>query len=192
MKIGIFGGTFNPIHIGHAIIANYLAQNSCLDAIWMMVAPQNPLKKDEKSVITDIDRIKMVEMVTRHIDNVTTSAFEFSMPRPSYTFLTLQELKARFPGDEFYLIIGADNWANFHKWRCHEEIIANFQILVYPRLGFEVNIPEEVAHHVSLVDAPVIELSSTQIREGLRQQRNMNFYLSSDVYEYILKNKLYL
>lgn len=191
MKIGIFGGTFNPIHIGHAIIANFIAQNSCLDAIWFMVAPQNPLKAGACGA-SDIDRIKMVEMVARKIDKVTTSAFEFSLPRPSYTYNTLLELKKRFPNDEFYLIIGGDNWQNFDKWRNHDEIIRDFNIMVYPRHGFETVIPEEYGNRVKLIEAPIIELSSTNIRAALKEQRNMNFFLSNEVYEYILENKLYI
>ena len=191
MKIGIFGGTFNPIHIGHAIIANFIAQNSCLDAIWFMVAPQNPLKTGTCGA-SDIDRIKMVEMVARKIDKVTTSAFEFSLPRPSYTYNTLIELKKRFPNDEFYLIIGGDNWQNFNKWRNHNEIIRDFNIMVYPRHGFETAIPQELSNRVKLIEAPIIELSSTNIRAALKEQRNMNFFLSNEVYEYILENKLYI
>ena len=190
MKIGIFGGTFNPIHIGHAIIANFIAQNSCLDAIWFMVAPQNPLKT-EACGASDLDRIKMVEMVAHKIDKVTTSAFEFAQPRPSYTYNTLTELQKRFPNDEFHLIIGGDNWQNFNKWRNHHEIVSQFNIMVYPRHGFEVVIPEEYSQNVKLIDAPIIELSSTDIRAALKEQRNMNFFLSSEVYEYILENKLY-
>lgn len=191
MKIGIFGGTFNPIHIGHAIIANFIAQNSCLDAIWFMVAPQNPLKAGAYGA-SDIDRIKMVEMVARKIDKVTTSAFEFSLPRPSYTYNTLLELKKRFPNDEFYLIIGGDNWQNFDKWRNHNEIIRDFNIMVYPRHGFETAIPQELSNRVKLIEAPIIELSSTNIRAALKEQRNMNFFLSNEVYKYILENKLYI
>ena len=190
MKIGIFGGTFNPIHIGHAIIANFIAQNSCLDAIWFMVAPQNPLKT-EACGASDLDRIKMVEMVAHKIDKVTTSAFEFALPRPSYTYNTLTELQKRFPNDEFHLIIGGDNWQNFNKWHNHHEIVSQFNIMVYPRHGFEVVIPEEYSQNVKLIDAPIIELSSTDIRAALKEQRNMNFFLSSEVYEYILENKLY-
>ena len=190
MKIGIFGGTFNPIHIGHAIIANFIAQNCCLDAIWFMLAPQNPLKT-EACGASDLDRIKMVEMVAHKIDKVTTSAFEFALPRPSYTYNTLTELQKRFPNDEFHLIIGGENWQNFDKWRNHHEIVSQFNIMVYPRHGFEAVIPEEYSQNVKLIDAPIIELSSTDIRAALKEQRNMNFFLSSEVYEYILENKLY-
>ena len=191
MKIGIFGGTFNPIHIGHAIIANYIAQNSDLDAVWFMVAPQNPLKQHIVNEASDSDRVKMVELVTNKLDNVYTSEFEFSLPRPSYTYNTLCELSRQHPNDEFYLIVGGDNWGNFSKWKNFEDIIRNYQILVYPRFGYDTDIPGEYSGNVSIVDAPIIELSSTQIRTSLRQNQNIRFYLPDEVYDYILKNKLY-
>ena len=191
MKIGIFGGTFNPIHIGHAIIANYIAQNSDLDAVWFMVAPQNPLKQHIVNEASDSDRVKMVELVTNKLDNVYTSEFEFSLPRPSYTYKTLCDLSRQPPTDEFHLIIGGDNWANFSKWKNFEDIIRNYQILVYPRFGYDTDIPGEYSGNVSIVDAPIIELSSTQIRTSLRQNQNIRFYLPDEVYDYILKNKLY-
>ncbi len=191
MKIGIFGGSFNPIHTGHAIIANYIAQNSDLDAVWMMVSPLNPLKTENLGA-SDTDRLRMTEMVTRQLEKVTTSAFEFSMPKPSYTINTLQDLSKRFPNAEFTLIIGADNWYNFKQWKDYEEILANYKILVYPRMGFDIVIPEQYNSNVSIVDAPVIELSSTIIRQGIKNQQNMCFYLPSQVYQYILENRLYM
>lgn len=191
MKIGIFGGTFNPIHIGHAIIANYIAQNSDLDEIWLMVAPQNPLKYADDFGASDADRIKMVNMVTEKLDKVCTSEFEFSLPRPSYTYHTLQELSRLHPGDEFFLIIGGDNWANFNKWKNHEDIVSNYNVLIYPRIGFDKAIMNDYGGSVRLIDAPIIELSSTEIRAAIQRNQNMSFFLSEDVYQYILKNKLY-
>ncbi|MBQ0070076.1 MAG: nicotinate-nucleotide adenylyltransferase [Bacteroidales bacterium] len=191
MKIGIMGGSYNPIHIGHAIIANYIIQNTCLDKLWLMVSPENPFKSGQK-MASDMDRIRMTEMVASRLDNVVTSAFEFSLPRPSYTIDTLNALQSKFPDDEFYLIIGADNWAAFERWRNHQEIIENFHIFVYPRRGYDVVIPQDVANKVELVDAPFIEVSSTKIREQLGEYKNMCFYLPEDVYEYIVKKHLYM
>lgn len=191
MKIGIMGGSYNPIHIGHAIIANYIIQNTCLDKLWLMVSPENPFKSGQK-MASDMDRIRMTEMVASRLDNVVTSAFEFSLPRPSYTIDTLNALQSKFPNDEFYLIIGADNWAAFERWRNHQEIIENFHIFVYPRHGYDVVIPQDVANKVELVDAPFIEVSSTKIREQLGEYKNMCFYLPEDVYEYIVKKHLYM
>lgn len=191
MKIGIMGGSYNPIHIGHAIIANYIIQNTCLDKLWLMVSPENPFKSGQK-MASDMDRIRMTEMVASRLDNVVTSAFEFSLPRPSYTIDTLNALQSKFPDDEFYLIIGADNWAAFERWRNHQEIIENFHLFVYPRRGYDVVIPQDVANKVELVDAPFIEVSSTKIREQLGEYKNMCFYLPEDVYEYIVKKHLYM
>ena len=190
MKVGIFGGSFNPIHVGHAIIASHVIQHTDLDQIWLMVAPLNPLK-EPNAHNNDIDRLRMTELVSRHIDGVETSAFEFTLPRPSYTIQTLKALQEKFPDHEFSLIIGADNWAVFKKWKDWETIIANHDILIYPRLGYEVTIPEEYAHRVKLTDAPIIEVSSTRIREGLAQGESMRFYVPDDVYKYIVANHLY-
>ncbi len=190
MKVGIFGGSFNPIHVGHAIIASHVIQHADLDQIWLMVAPLNPLK-EPNAHNNDIDRLRMTELVSRHIDGVETSAFEFTLPRPSYTIQTLKALQDKFPDHEFSLIIGADNWAVFKKWKDWETIIANHDILIYPRLGYEVTIPEEYAHRVKLTDAPIIEVSSTRIREGLAQGESMRFYVPDDVYKYIVANHLY-
>jgi nicotinate-nucleotide adenylyltransferase len=190
MKVGIFGGSFNPIHVGHAIIASHVMAHSDLDQIWLMVAPLNPLK-EPNAHNNDIDRLKMTELVSRHINGVETSAFEFTLPRPSYTIQTLKALQEKFPHNEFSLIIGADNWAVFKKWKDWETIIANYDILIYPRLGYEVTIPEEYTQRVKLTDAPIIEVSSTRIRKGLAQDENMRFYVPDDVYKYIKANHLY-
>ena len=190
-KIGIFGGSFNPIHTGHAIIASYVMRNSCLDSLWLLVSPQNPLKQGT-TMASDYHRLRMAELVTRRIDGVTTSAFEFQLPRPSYTIDTLKALKEKFPDDEFYLVIGADNWCVFDQWKDGEEIINNFHILIYPRRGYEIKIPARYKDRVEVVDAPLVELSSTQIREMLSQMQSVSFYVPEAVERYIVENKLYM
>ncbi len=191
MRIGIFGGSFNPIHTGHAIIAQHIIGSGLVDQLWMMVSPVNPLKAGNARQVADTDRLRMVEMVTRHIEGVEPSAFEFSMPRPSYTIDTLNALQEKFPDDEFYLVTGADNWQIFDKWRNSEEILAKYHLLVYPRLGYEVNIPERLKDRVTLVDAPIIELSSTQIRERLANGQSVRYYVPDEVLGYIERNNLY-
>lgn len=190
MNIGIMGGTFNPIHVGHAIIANYIIQNTDIDQLWLMVSPENPFKTGQ-AMINEGQRLRMVEMVTRRLDNVITSGFELTLPRPSYTIDTLNALKAKFPSDNFTLVIGADNWAVFNKWRSHDEIISNFKIVVYPRVGYDIVIPPEMSDQVIAADAPVIEVSSSKIREQLSMGHDMRFFMPDEVYEYILRNDLY-
>ena len=191
MKIGIFGGSFNPIHSGHAIIAHHIISSGAVDRLWLMVSPVNPLKVGLEQQVADTDRLRMVEMVTRPLENVETSAFEFTMPKPSYTIDTLNALQAKFPDDEFYLVTGADNWAIFDRWRNSKEILAKYHLLVYPRLGYDVVIPEELRDRVSLVDAPIIELSSTAVRERLAQGLSVRYYVPDEVLSYIERKGLY-
>ena len=191
MRIGIFGGSFDPIHIGHAIIAHHIISSGAVDRLWMMVSPLNPLKAGKEQQVADTDRLRMVEMVTRSMEGVETSAFEFTMPRPSYTIDTLNALQEKFPDDEFYLVTGADNWQIFHKWRNSEEILAKYHLLIYPRLGYEVSIPDELKDRVTLVDAPIIELSSTQVRERLANGQSVRYYVPDEVLGYIERKHLY-
>lgn len=190
MKIGILGGSFNPIHTGHAILANYITQHTDIEQLWLMVSPQNPLK-DNLAQSYDVHRLAMAELVARKCDNVITSGFEFTLPRPSYTIETLRALKEKFPQHEFVLIIGADNWNVFNRWKNHDEILKSHKIMIYPRQGFDIDIPVELAGSVTKLSSPIIELSSTYIREQLKNNMNMNFYLPQDVYKYILEHKLY-
>jgi nicotinate-nucleotide adenylyltransferase len=191
MKIGIFGGSFNPIHSGHAIIAHHIITSGAVDRLWLMVSPVNPLKVGHERQVADTDRLRMVEMVSRHLEHVETSAFEFTMPKPSYTIDTLNALQAKFPDDELYLVIGADNWEVFDRWRNSEEILAKYHLLVYPRLGYDVVIPEGLRDRVALVDAPIIELSSTMVRERLAQGLSVRYYVPDEVLSYIERNYLY-
>ena len=191
MKIGIFGGSFNPIHSGHAIIAHHIITSGVVDRLWLMVSPVNPLKVGHERQVSDTDRLRMVEMVSRPMENVETSAFEFTMPKPSYTMDTLNALQKKFPDDEFYLVTGADNWVIFDRWRNSEEILAKYHLLVYPRLGYDVVIPEELRDRVTLVDAPIIELSSTLVRERLAKGLSVRYYVPDEVLGYIERNKLY-
>ena len=191
MKIGIFGGSFNPIHSGHAIIAHHIISSGAVDRLWLMVSPVNPLKVGLEQQVADTDRLRMVEMVTRPLENVETSAFEFTMPKPSYTIDTLNARQAKFPDDEFYLVTGADNWVIFNRWRNSEEILAKYHLLVYPRLGYDVVIPEALRDRVTLVDAPIIELSSTAVRERLAQGLSVRYYVPDEVLSYIERKGLY-
>ena len=191
MKIGIFGGSFDPIHIGHAIIAQHIISSGAVDRLWFMVSPVNPLKVGKERMVTDTDRLRMVEMVSRPMEGVETSAFEFTMPRPSFTIDTLNALQAKFPDDEFYLVTGGDNWQIFSKWRNSDEILAKYHLLIYPRLGYDVVIPDELKDRVTLVDAPIIEVSSTEVRERLANGQSVRYYVPDEVLAYIERKNLY-
>lgn len=191
MRIGIFGGSFDPIHIGHAIIAHHIVDSGAVDRLWLMVSPLNPFKAGNARHVADTDRLRMAEMVSRPLEGVETSAFEFSMPKPSYTIDTLNALQAKFPADEFYLVIGADNWQVFDQWRNTEEILVKFHVLIYPRLGYDVVIPTQLVDRVALVDALIIELSSTMVRDRLCRGLSVRYYVPDQVLDYIERHNLY-
>lgn len=189
-RIGIFGGSFNPIHVGHAIIASHILRQRLVDSLWFMVTPENPFKKVQ-NLAPETHRLRMTELVSRRIEGAVTSAFEMQLPRPSYTIDTLNALSERFPDDEFHLIIGADNWTQWHNWRSPDEIIARYHVLVYPRLGYDVTIPPAAQDRVRLIDAPIVEVSSTQIREILAGGLPASFLVTDDVQRYITAHHLY-
>lgn len=189
-KIGIFGGSFNPVHIGHTIIASYLQQTCGLDEVWMMLSPLNPLKTAAAPPAPDNHRLAMLRIATEAISGVTASDFELSLPLPSYTYRTLSALRGHYPDYEFTLIIGADNWTNFEKWRDHDKIIAEFPILIYPRDGYSFD-ADSLPSRVSAAQCPKIEISSTFIRQSISDGINVNLFLPEGVYSYIKQNNLY-
>lgn len=193
MKIGIFSGSFDPIHMGHAMIANYMAQACGLDQLWLMVSRRNPLKKDSCPA-DDLDRLEMVKFVTARNPRLRASAFELPLPEPSFTYRTLTLLSERYPDYEFVLIIGSDNWLKFDLWRDHDRIAGEYRIIVYQRPGFEITDVEAAAlpSNVTLLrDAPLAEISSTFIRDGIRKGMNLSFLLPDEVLDYIKRRKLY-
>lgn len=190
MRIGIYGGSFNPIHVGHALIARAAVESGAVDSLWLMVSPRNPLKAEPSAAMADVERLRMTEMVSRRINGVETSGFEFTLPRPSYTITTLDALRDKFPEHEFVLVIGADNWAVFDRWRDHERLLRDYDILIYPRRGFEID-ARSLPARVSLLDAPIIEVSSTTVRQRLAQGLPVDFLVPDDVAAYIQRNNLY-
>lgn len=188
MKIGILGGSFNPIHIGHCIIASFLAQNTDLDEVWLNVSPQNPLKS---TLPADYDkhRIEMVRLAIEGARKLKMCDIEFCIPRPSYTINTLRHIQQIYSDDEFFLIIGSDNWQLFNQWKCYNEIISEFGVIVYPRPGY--NVPNETIENVRFIKAPKIEISSSMIRKMVGQGEDVRFLVPNAVNEYILKNQLY-
>lgn len=189
VRTGIFGGTFNPIHIGHLALANYLCEYGYVDEVWFMVTPQNPFKRNE-TLLDDRLRLEMVEAATKEYPRFVASDFELRLPKPSYTVHTLDRLRETYPGREFHLIIGADNWASFGRWRSPEEIVRNHYLLVYPRSGFPVDV-ESLPSHVRMVDAPMMEISSTFIRNAVGEGKDIRYFLHPEVYKIVRNRNLY-
>lgn len=191
MKVGLYFGTFNPIHIGHLIIANHMAENSDLDQIWMVVTPHNPHKK-KSSLLDDHHRLQMVFLATEDYPKIKPSDIEFKLPQPNYTVLTLAHLQDKYPQHEFSLIMGEDNLNSLHKWKNYEVILQNHHIYVYPRVNDLIIDPEILAHpHIHKVDAPVMEISSTFIRESIKEGKNAMPLLPHKVWQYVEHNLFY-
>jgi nicotinate-nucleotide adenylyltransferase len=191
MKIGLYFGTFNPIHIGHLIIANHMAEHSDLDQIWMVVTPHNPHKK-KSTLLDDYHRLHMVHLATEDFPKIKPSDIEFKLPQPNYTVNTLAHLQEKFPKHEFSLIMGEDNLNSLHKWKNYEAILQNHEIYVYPRVN-SGEIDEQFVNHpkIQRVGAPVIELSSTFIRESIKKGKNVVPMLPNKVAEYVAHNNFY-
>lgn len=190
MKIGILGGSFNPIHIGHAILANYILQYSDIEQVWLMVSPHNPLK-EKSEYIADSHRIAMAQIVTNRVDNIITSEFEFSLSAPSYTINTLDKLSEKFPEHQFHIIIGTDNLLMLNRWRDYQRIVNEYGVIVYPRRGYNPADNNIIGNIEFINSAPLIEVSSTMIRDGIKTGKDMNFFLPDEVYNYIQTNNLY-
>ncbi|MDY3267193.1 MAG: nicotinate (nicotinamide) nucleotide adenylyltransferase [Phocaeicola sp.] len=189
IRTGIFGGSFNPIHIGHLALANCLCENDEVDEVWFLVSPQNPFKQNE-SLLDDKTRLRLVEAAIDGYSKFMASDFEFHLPRPSYTVNTLEKLSEAYPERDFYLIIGADNWAAFDRWKSPEQILANHHILIYPRRGYYIDV-NTLPINVKAVDTPLLEVSSTFIRESIAQGKDMRFFLNPNVDRIIKKDGLY-
>jgi nicotinate-nucleotide adenylyltransferase len=186
--IGIFGGSFNPVHIGHMMLASYLTQWGYVDEVWLTLSPLNPLK-DAAELLPDIKRLAMLSIAAKGADAIDICDIELSMPKPSYTIDTLRVLAERYPEYRFKLIIGSDNWQIFDRWRSAQQILDDFGVLVYLRPGYPVD--KRHIDGMEVVDAPMAHVSSTFIRQAIAKGRNMNYFLPAGVYKYILDNKLY-
>ena len=185
--IGLLGGSFNPVHCGHMMLAAYLTQWDIVDRVWLMLSPRNPLK-NPLELIPDTRRLAMLSIATRGVERVDTCDIELSMPLPSYTINTLDLLASRYPGRRFKLVIGSDNWQVFDQWRDWQRILDEYGVIVYPRPGYPVE------NHVDGMEtiAPItVNLSSTQVRDAIARGRDMSCFLPPGVYKYIVDNKLY-
>ncbi|GJH40667.1 putative nicotinate-nucleotide adenylyltransferase [Capnocytophaga sp. HP1101] len=190
-QIGLFFGSFNPIHIGHLIIANHLVEHSAMDELWFVVTPQNPFK-EKQSLLDNHLRLEMVNLAIEEYPKLRASNIEFQLPQPNYTVNTLAYLEEKYPNTNFALIMGEDNLKSFHKWKNYEHILANYAIYVYPRISEETAPEVLVQHpHITRITAPIIELSATFIREELKAKRNVRPLLPEKVWQYIDKLGLY-
>jgi len=191
MKIGLYFGTFNPIHVGHLIIANHMAEFSGVDQVWLMVTPHNPLKQ-KSSLLDDYKRFHLVDLATEDYPKIKASDFEFKLSQPNYTINTLAHLEDKFPQHQFSLIMGEDNLKSLHKWKNYETIIENYLIYVYPRISNEVSILDLKKHkNIQYIAAPIVEISSTFIRESILNKKNVQPLLPQKVWEYIDYNNFY-
>ena len=190
MKVGLYFGTFNPIHVGHLIIANHLAENSGLDQIWLVVTPHNPLKK-KSSLLDDYIRLEMVFLATEEYPKLRPSDIEFKLPQPNYTVNTLAYLQEKHPTYEFSLIMGEDNLNSLPKWKNYDVLLENHSIFVYPRVFEKTEATQFQSHpNVHFIDAPVVEISSTFIRESIANGKNIRPMLPPEVFNYIDVNNI--
>ena len=190
MKIGLFFGSFNPIHIGHLIIANIMVETTDLKKVWIVVSPQNPLKPS-KGLLHEFDRYDMVRAAVHDHYKIEASDIEFHLPKPSYTIHTLVHLREKHPDKEFKVIIGEDNLTNFAKWKNHERILEDYGLYVYPRPDAQ---PSELKTHpnVKMVEAPLLDISATFIRKCIRNKQSVRYMVPDAVEEMIRARGFYL
>ncbi len=190
MKIGLFFGSFNPIHVGHLIIANYIKEYSDLDKIWFVVSPQNPLKK-KVSLLDDYHRLELVNRAIANYDDFEASSIEFKLPQPSYTVDTLAYLKEKHPSHTFKIIMGSDNLKSLHKWKNFEVLLRDYELVVYPRPTYDVANFQYDAK-LTVVEAPQMNISASLIRKMFADGKQPRFFLPKSVYQYIEEMHFYV
>jgi len=191
MKVGLYFGTFNPIHVGHIIIANHLVEYSDLDEIWMVVTPHNPHKK-KSSLLANHHRFELVYLALQKYTKIKPSDIEFKLPQPNYTVNTLAHINEKYPQHEFSLIMGEDNLQSFHKWKNYETILENHEIYCYPRIAEgKTKTMFENHHKIYKVAAPIIQISATLIRQGIKSNKNVEPMLPKQVWKYIDEMNFY-
>lgn len=189
MKVGLFFGSFNPIHVGHMVLANYMLEFTDLDKVWFVISPHNPLKQ-KSSLLDEHHRLQMVQLAVEDNSKLKASNIEFKLPQPSYTVNTLAHLKEKYPKNNFVLIMGADNLVTFHKWKNYEEILKYHELYVYPRHDSK-EAALSTHEKVKLVNAPQIEISSTMIRSAIKEKKDLRYFFSEAVWKYIQEMHFY-
>ncbi len=188
MKIGLYFGSFNPIHVGHLIIASHVANNTEVEQVWLVISPQNPLKKNI-SLLNEYHRLHLVQIAVENDPLLKWSDIEFKLPKPSYTIDTLIYLVEKFPQHQFSIIIGSDSYHNIKKWKNWEVLIKNFSFYVYIRPGFENPIYDTKTVH--FLNAPLLDISATLIRETIRKGKSIRYLVPDKVFEEIESNNYY-
>jgi nicotinate-nucleotide adenylyltransferase len=189
MNIGLYFGSFNPIHHGHLIIANHILNNAPLDQVWFVVSPQNPLKP-AAGLLNEYHRLYLVQLAVENEPKLRASDIEFRLPRPSYTVDTLAYLQEKYPQHQFSLIMGSDSFQNIARWKNYEYILQHYPVYVYRRPGFEINNPPP-AKCIMEVQAPLLEISATHIRKSIREGKSIRFLVPEKVLEEIERNGYY-
>ncbi|MEZ7866335.1 MAG: nicotinate (nicotinamide) nucleotide adenylyltransferase [Paludibacteraceae bacterium] len=190
-SIGLFFGSFNPVHLGHTSLAEYIFEFSGVDEIWFVVSPRNPLK-DQSELIDEYLRLRMLHLATENTEYLVPSDIEFELPKPSYTINTLKTLSERFPKDNFILLIGSDNMQIFDQWKDYQTILDEYSVLVYPREGYPYEEFEEKYPDMQILEeAPFFEISSTEIRQLIAGKKDASSWLHPEVYQFIKDNGLY-
>jgi nicotinate-nucleotide adenylyltransferase len=190
LKVGLYFGSYNPIHIGHLAIANYMVEFTDIDQLWFVVSPQNP-HKQKANLLNDYQRLEMVHRAVEGDDRLRASNIEFNLPKPSYTVDTLAYLKEQHPDYHFKILIGSDNLESFHKWKNHEIILENYGVIVYPRPGFDRS-KVQITKNVAVAEqAPLMEISSSFIRKAIREGKDVRHFLPPKSWEYLEEMNFY-
>jgi nicotinate-nucleotide adenylyltransferase len=190
MKIGLYFGSFNPIHHGHLIIANHILQETGLDQVWFIVSPQNPLKP-QKGLLNEYHRLYLVQLAVEGENKLKAVDIEFRLPKPSYTTDTLTYIEEKHPGNEYSVIMGSDSFQNIQKWKNFEFILKNYPIYIYQRQGFNVDSPPYPEAKLNIVKAPLLEISATHIRDNIKEGKSIRYLVPDKVKEEIERNGYY-
>jgi nicotinate-nucleotide adenylyltransferase len=188
MKIGLYFGSFNPVHVGHLIIANHLLNETDLQRVWFVVSPQNPFKQSA-SLLNEYDRLHLLKKATEEDNRMRVLDIEFNLPKPSYTATTLITLEEKYPGNEYSIIMGSDSFQNLHKWKNVESIISNYSINIYERPGFPIE--NKLNARINILRAPLLQISATEIRENIREGKSIRYLVPDVVKEEIEKSGYY-